>query len=314
MPSISQLKYILAVDRTKNFSRAAKECHVSQPSLSAQIQKVEEDMDFIIFDRSKKPVITTLKGRQFVDQAKEVLKEHSRLYDIKNQEAELSGEFQLAVIPTLAPYLLPLFVENFAQTHPKVQLNISEMKTEDILRALYDDQLDGAILVTPLYDDKIIERHLFFEPFFVYASTQHELANKKLVRESDLDANSVWLLEEGHCFRDQVIRVCSLKKQHPIIENVRFSSGSLETLINFIRRGDGYTLLPYLATLNLSPIEKEKSLKRFQKPVPTREVSLIHSRSFLKQEIIDQLEKSIVNLLPKEIRSLKRQSLEVIDI
>jgi len=314
MPTLTQLEYVIAVDENKNFSRAARELNISQPSLSAQIQKVEHELDIIIFDRSQKPILTTQNGQTLIDQAKVILREHKKLYDIKNDSGELSGNFHLAVIPSLASYVLPLFVESFSAKYPKVKLRISEYKTEDMVKALYDDQVDGGLLVTPLYDDKIIERVLFYERFFVFASDTHELAKRKVINESDLDANSVWLLEEGHCFRDQVIKVCSLNRRHNVHENINFESGNLETLINLIRRGRGYTLLPELATMNLPSEELKKNVKKFKSPVPTREVSLVHSRTFLKQNILDALETEIIVNLPKNIKSLKRDTVTVVDI
>lgn len=314
MPTLTQLEYIIAVHKHKHFARAAEECHVSQPSLSAQIQKVEEELSTIIFDRSKKPVLTTAKGEQLVEQAKVVLREHKKLFDITVNEGSLSGEFHLGVIPTLSSYIIPLFIETFSRKHPNVKLKISEYKTEDIIQRLYDDDLDGGLLVTPLHDDKIIERSLFFEPFYVFASDDHELAHRKYVKDDDLDGSSVWLLNEGHCFREQVIKVCSLKHQNQVLKNITFESGNLETLKNLIRQGRGYTLLPHLATLNLSREEKNNNLVRFTKPVPTREVSLVHSRSFLKEKIIEALVDDILAAIPEDLKSLKKGSFEVIDI
>jgi len=314
MPTISQLEYILAVYKTRHFGRAADECHVSQPSLSAQIQKVEDELGVIIFDRSKKPIMVTDKGKLIIDQAKQVLKEHQKFFEINRETNVLSGSFHLGVIPTLAAYVVPLFIESFSQKYPHVTLKISEYKTQDIVSALYEDHLDAGLLVTPLYDKALIERKLFLEPFYIFASDNHELYKKKFVKDNELDANSVWLLEEGHCFRDQVIKVCSLRNKNPVLMNVSFESGNLETLINLIRKGRGYTLLPYLATLHLSEEEKRKNLKKFQKPIPTREVSLVYSRSFLKQEIIDALENEIVDHLPKDLKHFKSVQSEIIDI
>lgn len=314
MPSITQLEYIVSVSKHKHFGRAAKECNVSQPSLSAQIQKAEEELDTVLFDRSKKPVMTTQTGQLIINQALQVLKEHKRIFDLSAETDELSGDFHLGVIPTLAPYTLPLFIEAFAKKYPKVNIQISEHKTEDIITKLYDDEIDCGLLVTPLYDDRLIERSLFFEPFYVFSSDNHEFKNRKIIKDTDLDASSVWLLDEGHCFRDQVIKVCSLKDSNQVLKNVKFSSGNLETLINLIRRGEGYTLLPHLATLNLNSKERDKNLKKFSSPVPTREVSLVHSRSFLKQRIIDALEEEIVAHTPKDLKSFKRKNINIVDI
>lgn len=314
MPSITQLQYILAVGRTGHFGRAAEECHVSQPSLSAQVQKAEEELGVIIFDRSKKPVMVTEQGKKVLEQSRRVLHEYKNIFTINQEGNELQGDFQLGVIPTLSPYIVPLFIERFSEKYPKVSLTINEYKTKDIIRKLYDDELDGGLLVTPLYDDRLIERSLFFEPFYLFCSEGHEFCNRKFVKDTDLDANSIWLLDEGHCFRDQVIRVCAMKDRKQVLPNVNFASGNLETLINLIRRGRGYTLLPHLATLHLAKKERRDLLKRFARPVPTREVSLVHSRSFLKEAIIEGLVSEIVAGLPEELHSLKRNQLSVVDI
>jgi len=313
MPTLTQLKYIISVHHHKHFGRAAKECAVSQPSLSAQIQKAEEELDLIIFDRSKKPILTTQKGTEIIQQAKVVLCEHQKIFDL-SLDKELSGNFNLGVIPTLSPYLIPLFIESFSTKYPKVQLNISEYKTSDIIEALDTDELDAALLVTPLYNEKIIERVLFYEPFYIYGSINHPLTKRKRIKESDLDSDSIWLLSEGHCLRDQVIKVCSYGLKSPVLDNIRFESGSLDTLINLIKNGKGYTLLPHLSTIHLNEKERKDHLRSFQKPAPTREVSLVYSRSFLKENIIQSLEDEILDNIPNELISLKKKSIQVIDI
>ena len=314
MPTLTQMEYLIAVDETKNFSRAAKKCNVSQPSLSSQIQKVEEELDIIVFDRSKKPIITTQKGKRLIEQSRKILRECKKIFDIKNDSGQLSGEFHLAVISSLASYVIPLFITSFSKKYPGVKLSISEQETQAILDCLYHDSIDAGLMVTPLYDNTIIERTLFYESFMVFASRGHELLKKKLIADADLDAHSVWLLEEGHCFHDQVIKVCSAGRRKNVLENIEFTSGSLETLVNLIRKGKGYTLLPELATIHLSEMEKQKNLRKFKAPIPTREVSLVYSRSFLKQDIVDVIEREILNKLPKSIRSLKREKISVIDI
>lgn len=314
MPTITQLQYILAVHKTKHFGRAAEDCFVSQPSLSAQIQKVEDELGFIIFDRSKKPILVTEKGKRVIEQSKKIVMEYKILLDVNQNQTEISGEFQLGIIPTLASYVLPLFIENFSQKYPKVKLTINEYKTQDMIRALHDDTLDAGLLVTPLKDDHLIERILFYEPFFLFASQNHALSKKKRVTEKDLDTESIWLLEEGHCFREQVLKLCSMKNKCQVLQNIKFASGNLETLINLIRKGRGYTLLPYLATAQLQEKEKKEMLKPFHNQIPTREVSLVYSRSFFKQEIIDSLEQEIIRGLPKEISSRKNNTFEIIDI
>jgi LysR family hydrogen peroxide-inducible transcriptional activator len=315
MISITQLEYIIAVDREKHFGKAAEACHVSQPSLSAQIQKMEEDLGVIIFDRSKKPIIATDVGLDIVAQAKLVLREHKKIAALATQGSrEPKGEFILAVIPTLAPYLIPLFIGEFSRRFPKVHLKISEYKTEDIIKLLVNDEIDAGLLVTPLRDERILERHLFYEPFYAYVSNGHPLSKRQILTESDLDTENLWLLEEGHCFREQVLKVCSLDKSASVLPNVEFTSGNLETLKNLIKKNSGYTLLPELAVTELPADEYQQYIKKFKKPVPTREVSLVHSRSFLKETIIQALEEVILKNLPDKLRSLKRQNLDIVDI
>ncbi|MCF8058947.1 MAG: LysR family transcriptional regulator [Bacteriovoracaceae bacterium] len=315
MPTITQLEYLLAVSEEKHFGRAAEKCHVSQPSLSIQIQKLEEELGLIILDRSKKPIIVTEEGQVIIDQARKTLREHKKLFTLaQGSSLETRGDFHLAVIPTLSPYLIPLFLGEFSKEFPKVNLKINEYQTDDIIKMLKDDVIDAALLVTPLNDDTIIERHLFYEPFYAYLSEGHELLKKGELTHEDLLGQDLWLLEEGHCFRDQMLKICSLGRQNKVMENVEFASGNLETLKNLVKKSCGFTILPELAVLGLGKGEREKHLRNFKAPVPTREVSIVHSRSFLKERIIKHLEETIIKALPKDIRSLKRGDINLVNI
>lgn len=315
MTTITQLEYIVAVDQEKHFGRAAKTCFVSQPSLSAQIQKVEEELGLVIFDRSKQPILTTEIGKEIVEQARIVIREHKKLQIIADEKAlEPKGEFNLAVIPTLASYVIPLFVGHFSHTYPLVNLGINEYKTEDIIKQLLNDEIDAGLMVTPLEDERLIERHLFYEPFYCYLHDNHPLAAKKELSTEDLNASDLWLLTEGHCFRNQMLRLCSADKSNNALPTVRFESGNLETLIKLVKANTGFTLLPQLAVDGLSQSEVRKHIRSFQKPVPTREVSLVYNRTFLKETIINALESSILLQLPDNIRSLKKTHVEVVDI
>ncbi len=314
MATITQLEYLLAVEEERHFGRAAKRCHVAQPSLSTQIQKLEDELNVIIFDRSKKPIMVTDDGQVVIEQAKVILKEHRKLpFLAQGSSDDPRGVFELAVIPTLSPYLLPLFLGDFSQKFPHVQLKIREAQTDDIIRLLKDEKIDGALLVTPLNDSQILERHLFYEPFYAYFSRSHPLLEKKLLKDSDLEGEDFWLLEEGHCFRNQMLNICSIGKENKVLENVEFSSGSLETLVQLVKQNKGFTMLPELATKLLSSAEK-KHLRSFQNPVPTREVSLVHSRSFLKEKILQALEECIIENIPEGMKSLKKGNIQVIKI
>ncbi len=302
--TLTQLSYILAVLRERNFGLAAQSCFVTQPTLSMQIQKLEEDLGVRIFDRSKKPVQPTAIGRKILEQAQTVLWEVSRIEEIIHSEKdEIQGEFKLGVIPTLAPYLLPLFLEDFVTRHPKVDLVIEELQTGQIVEKLREDTIDAGILVTPLNTRGIEKSVLFYEPFVVYLSPRHPLHKQQRIPENELSLKDIWLLNEGHCFRDQVLDLCKKRKiadsQH---KNLVFESGNLETLKRLVDKKFGYTLLPYLAIQDMRDAEKKKKIRSFTEPVPTREVSIVSSRSFHKQAVKDALSQAIVEALPDVLK------------
>jgi len=299
MITLTQLKYIVSLAKEKHFGRAAKECHVSQPSLSTQIQKVEDSLGVVLFDRSKKPVIVTREGLDFVAKAKQILASVQGLEHSAKNSNEVKGEFSLGVIPTLAPYLLPLFLESFSVRYPEVSLKIYELTTGEIVKKLYDDELDGGLLVTPLKDDKIIERVLFSELFYLYPNKDHDLHGAKEVRYEDLKfENKFWILNEGHCMRDQVLNICKFKNMSS--SKLFFESGSLETIKNLIKKGSGLSIVPQMATVDI-----KKDVVPFSEPSPARQVGLVHSRSFLKEKILDALESEILGSLPKDVKNLK---------
>jgi LysR family hydrogen peroxide-inducible transcriptional activator len=307
MVTLTQLKYIVAVHEEKHFGRAAKVCNVSQPSLSSQIQKVEELLETIFFDRSKKPVLTTEEGEVFVKRAKSILIQVEDLESLVLKSTEPNGVFKLGVIPTLAPYLVPLFLESFSKKYPKVNLKIFEKTTREIVAALREDSLDGGLLVTPLNDDQIIERVLFSEKLYVYASKGHPLSKRKKVSIKDLDGlENFWILHEGHCLRDQVLNLCSMDFKKT---NIQFESGSIETVKELVRQGQGLTVVPELSAAKI-----KDSVIPFESPEPVRQVSLVHSRAFLKESILQSLEDEILKSLPKSVKNLKSGSVKVVPI
>ena len=315
MSTLTQLEYLLAVDQERHFGKAAKACNVSQPSLSAQIQKLEDELGLVIFDRSKKPILVTEAGREIVQQAKIVLREHRKIRALADTKSlEPKGTFELAVIPTLAAYVIPLFLGDFCETYPGVDLVVHEHKTEDIIRLLQSDALDAGLLVTPLKDDSLIERHLYYEAFHCYLNPEHPLQEREVVLETDLDCGDLWLLSEGHCFRNQMLKICSKGQNQCVYPNIRFESGNLETLVKLVNANSGFTLLPQMAVDELSEDAVQTHIKPFAAPVPTREVSLVYNRSFLKETIINALEKTIIENLPGHIKSLKKNHVQVVDI
>jgi LysR family hydrogen peroxide-inducible transcriptional activator len=309
--TITQLEYVLAVEKHRHFRKAATECHVSQPTLSMQIQKLEETLDFIIFDRSKNPVVPTVEGERFIHQARAVLREFKRLEAVtKDPDVGLSGTFSLGVIPTLAPYLVPLFLSKFTENYPEVELIIYERTTAEIIEMLDRDELDAGLLVTPLHNNQIVERVLFYEPFYGFIGKDHELWRKDQLDPHNIPQDGLWLLQEGHCFRDQVIGLCGEYFKN---DKHRFESGSLETLKNLVYKDSGYTLIPYLDMIELTG-NRKKMVRPFKQPVPTREVSIVYGRNFYKEKIIDGLEKEILSSLPKELKSFKNEAITIVPI
>jgi LysR family hydrogen peroxide-inducible transcriptional activator len=313
--TLTQLEYILAVNKFRHFGKAAKSCFVTQPTLSMQLQKLEEELGVVIFDRSKSPVLPTTEGKLIIDQARVVIREEKRLLDlVQRSKDELAGEFRLAVIPTLSTYILPLFLQDFVDKHPNLHLVLEETKTEEIIGMLEEDEVDAGLLVTPLNDASLVERVLFYEPFYLFVAPEHPLAKRKKIREDDLDLREIWLLNKGNCFRDQVLNICSEgEEEEEIGGSIRFESGNLETLKNMVLTSSGYTVLPHLAVSQLSA-QRRRLIREFHPPVPTREVSLVYARSVLKERVIDALEASILEKLPRELEAIDPRDVEVVEI
>lgn len=305
--NLSQLEYIVALDQHRHFANAAKACFVTQPTLSMMVQKLEEELDSKIFDRSKKPLIPTETGKLLIEQARRVLQEANVLSEIvAQQKGILEGELRLGIIPTLAPYLLPLFIKSFLKKHPKIHLKIAEYTTEVMAEKLKRGQLDAGILVTPLKDVNLKETPLFYETFFVYASHGFE---KEYLLPEDLNPNELWLLEEGHCFRSQIMNLCEIQKQSTM--QLEYAAGSLETLRQLVDNQDGVTILPELAIQYLSP-KKQQQLKPFQPPAPVREVSLVTHRDFIKRALIEALQTDILAAIPNKMKESKQKN--IVDI
>ncbi len=294
--TITQLHYVLAVAEHKNFTRAAQKVFVTQPTLSMQIQKLEEELDVQIFDRTKKPIQLTETGQKIVQQARNIVNESDRIKDIVDQQKGfVGGIFKLGVIPTVMPTLLPMFIHNFIKKYPKVKLKIEELNTDAIIERLREGHLDAAIAATPLELPGIKENVLYYEPFVGYIPNTHRLHNNEKIEINDLDIDDMLLLEDGHCFKDGILNLCKSSRNYDE-DHFQLESGSFETLIKLANEGLGMTLLPYLHTLDIKDAEK-KNLRMFKDPVPAREVSLIYNRSELKMQIIEAIRSTIAGVV-----------------
>lgn len=306
MVTLVQLEYIVAVDTYRHFATAAEKCFVTQPTLSMQIKKMEDDLDVVIFDRTKQPIIPTDAGREIIAQARLILQEAKGIDAIASSfKKELVGDLRIGIIPSLSPYLLPRFVGQMAAEHPKLSIKVKEMITDDIVDALKKDLLDVGILVTPLHDQGIKEMPLFYEQIYVYANQRHALSEKPTLEVKELAAPGLWLLSNGHCFRSQVLNLCSYQDSQKHSLPFEFESGSFETLIKMIDRNGGFTLLPGLAVEELSE-EKKLQIRTFNDMVPLREVGLAFARGFAKRKIIDTLASYIRNCVPEIMQDKQR--------
>lgn len=294
--TITQLQYVMAVAEYRNFTLAAEKSFVTQPTLSMQVQKLEEELDILIFDRSKKPIALTEAGKRVIDQARHIINEANRIKDIVAQEKGfIGGDFKVGIIPTVMPTILPMFLKTFINKYPRVNLEIREQPTETLIRNLQEGNIDAGIAATPLEVEFIKERVLYYEPFVGYVPDGHRLVEKNKLQREDLDINDILLLEDGHCFRDGVINLCASRR---LKESQRFElySGSFETLISLSDEGMGMTLLPYLNSLHVKN-GKSKHIKSFENPPPAREVSLIYHKNELKIQIIDALHEVITSVI-----------------
>lgn len=290
--TITQLKYVLSVAEHQNFTVAAEHSFVTQPTLSMQIQKLEDALNVQIFNRSKKPIELTEIGKKIVDQARVIVNESNRISDIVDQQKGfIGGDFKLGIIPTIIPTLLPMFLKNFTNKYPKVKLIIEELTTNELIKKLSDGHIDAGLAATPLENESIIEKPLYYEPFVGLIPKNHRLSNQKQISSKELEMEDILLLEDGHCFKDSVINLCRTHK----IDNKKgfqLASGSFDTLIKLSKEGLGMTLLPYLHTLDLSEDDKD-NLRDFTTPPPAREVSLIYHKSQLKMQLVEALKKTI---------------------
>ena len=300
--TLVQLEYIIALQSQRHFGKAAALCHITQPSLSMQVQKLEEELDLQIFVRTN-PVTVTDTGLIVIEQAKKILAEAGMLRQLVEEEKSIvGGTLKIGIIPTLAPYLLPLFIQSFIKKYPLVRLSVQELMTENIIRQLRIGAIDAGIMATPLKVAELKEEFLFHEKFVAYVSRKEKIFNKKYILPNDIDVNKMWLLEEGHCLRTQVMNLCELQKDASIEKHFDYAAGSIETLKRFVDKNDGITLLPELATLDMSPSRKSM-LRYFRHNTPVREISIVTLKTFTKTRLIHILKESISEQLPENIKN-----------
>ena len=295
---LAQLKYFITLASTKNYSTAAEQCNVSQPALSMAIKKMEEDLDLLLIDRKSNPITLTEKGELIATQALKILDEFSIMEKLASElhNDKLNGSITLSIIPTLAPYIIPLFVQKFVQSFPDIELIIEEETTKSIIQKLKSSETDAALLVTPIDEKSLISYPIFYEEFYLFS---HDKIDKNYILPEDIDFKRLWLLEEGHCMRDQMLRLCELRNLENT--NLKYNAGSIESLINITESMGGMTIIPEFATWNLSA-ERKKRVIPFAEPTPVREVSLIHHKFTTKLRIIQTILHSVTDAVPSYMK------------
>lgn len=294
--NLQQLEYIVALDIYRNHAKAANFCNVTQPTLSMMVKKLEDELGVKIFDKAQ-PLKPTASGEIIISRARIILQEIKNLKEfIRDEKDSIEGEFRLGVIPTLAPYLLPKFLNEFLEKHPGTSFTVMELQTEEIVRLLKTNRLDVAILVTPLEDREIREVPIFYEPILLYTSENLKYFQQEKVNLKSLSFDNLLLLEEGHCFRGQVENLCTAKEKKTNSQ-LNYQSGSFETLKAMVDNNYGYTLIPELAVN-----AKNKHVKHFMSPEPVREVSLAVHNGFVKEMLLIKLREAILKAIPPHFK------------
>lgn len=304
--NIQQLEYIIAVDNHRHFSKAAEASFVTQPTLSMMIQKLEEELGVKIFDRSQLPVKPTEIGKRIIDQARVAVAQVNQIKElIQEEKGVVKGVFRLGIIPTVSPYLLPKLMQIHSENSYDIRIVISELTTDQILAGLSNDSLDGGILATPLNEPSIKEYPIYYEQFFAYVSPlEKALFAKNLLDEDDLNNSKLWLLDEVHCFRTQILHLCNLKKKRSSNQSIfNYEAGSIDTLINIVDQNEGITVIPEMAISNLSDLQK-KNVRSFKNSTPVREISLITRKEFIRERMINIIIDEVKAAVPKSLQDV----------
>ena len=294
--TLQQLEYIVALDKTRHFVRAAEICGITQSTLSSMVQKLEDELDCKIFDRSVHPVAPTEAGKLVIQHAQVILFHVKQLNEqVQAHRGSLSGTLTLAMIPTVAPYLLPEFISSFHASYPGISLKVAEMRTETIIRKLHTAEIDMAILATPLDDPRILEVPLYYEKFVAYISPGEAIYSRNEISTGDMSLDHLWVLEEGHCLRNQVLNFCESKTHSSTYE-----AGSIDTLVKIVDKNGGYTIVPELHVALMSEVQK-MNLRQIVRPEATREISLVIRQDYVREGLMNAVAESVKRIIPSHM-------------
>jgi LysR family hydrogen peroxide-inducible transcriptional activator len=299
--NIQQLEYITAVDKLRHFARAADECYITQPTLSMMIQKLEEELDVKIFDRTKHPVEPTPIGKQIIEQAHTSLNHFRQIrHLVENEQQTVTGRFVLGVIPTIATYIVPVLLNKHSETG--IELTLKEYTTPELIQRICRGELDGGLLAGPLNRPELTEYPVYYEKFYAYVSPLDKRSAQKEIDLNDIDISELWLLEEVHCLRGQIERLCRMKRNAvDAYAPVRYESGSIDTLIHIVDYNQGITIIPELHAMGLSE-DRQENLRAFKNTTAVREVSLVVSTGFVRHNMLGCLRELILGAIPKAMQ------------
>lgn len=310
--TIQQLEYIIAVDNYRHFARAAEACFVTQPTLSMMTQKLEEELDVKIFDRSAHPVKPTAIGKKIIEQARHSIRSFYQIKEVVDNEKDmLTGDFVLGIIPTIASYIVPELLGHAKETNTGINLILQETPTVEIIESLLNNKLDGGLAATPLNHPNLVEIPIYYEKFYAYVSPVEDCFKDEEVDLSKVDIRSIWLLDNIHCLRGQTLKLCQMKKEKINKSKIKYESGSLDTLINIVDYNGGLTVIPEMTAMGL-PEEKQGNLRRLKGDATVREVSLIVSQDFVRQKMANSIVDMIKGSVPKAMQdmSLKQYTVD----
>lgn len=294
--TIQQLEYIVALNQHRHFVKASEHCRVTQPTLSLMIKKLEEELDVVIFDRAKHPIEPTAMGVRIIEQAEKSLREMRKIGEMVISETQtLAGPLKIGVIPTLAPYLVPEFIERFTHNYNLVELTISEMPTAMLIEALRKESIQMFIAATPLEQPDFMEIPIYYEKFIAYFAENHPLKDMPL-SATNMPADNLWVLGEGHCLRDQIFNFCT----HTMNYNQVFEAGSIDTLVKIVDKNGGYSVIPELHKAFLTDLQRT-NVREIESPPAVREVSIVIKRDFIKERLINAVADTIKEIIPQEM-------------
>lgn len=303
--NLQQLEYIIAVDTHRHFAKAAEASFVTQPTLSMMIQKMEDELGVKLFDRSSHPIKPTAIGEKVIEQARITVRHFNQIYEVVQEERQLiKGRFNLAIIPTIAPYLIPNLLKVYEErSDDQFQLNIKEATTAQILEGLANGTLHGGILATPLNHDRIVEHPAYYEKFYAYVSPLESIhAKNKITLEEFEGVKNIWLLEDVHCFRNQILKMCQFNHKKRPVSAVSYEAGSIDTLINIIDKNEGATIIPELAAMELRE-DQQDNLRDFSDIIAVREVSLVVSQEFVRNKMLEAILQMIRTSIPVSMQN-----------